>query len=210
MIVTHITKCGRSRSIVKLESGLSFPLYSSELSKFDTKEGRDLSDESLHMIMTQILPSRCIKRAMNLLQKKTFAEGELVRKLSEGGYPEEIVDKAIEYVKSYGYIDDVRYASDYIRYHSSQGRGKNRIRMELMQKGVGDADFEKAWSETEELGLIEDSSEAIRRLLEKKHFTSDMDPATKNKIAAFVIRRGFSSEDVFRTMRMIGSSDDYS
>ncbi len=210
MIVTHITKCGRSRSIVKLESGLSFPLYSSELSKFDTQEGRDLSDESLQMIMTQILPSRCIKRAMNLLQKKTFAEGELIRKLSEGGYPEEIVDKAIEYVKSYGYIDDVRYASDYIRYHSSQGRGKNRIRMELMQKGVGDADFEKAWSETEELGLIEDSSEAIRRLLEKKHFTSDMDPATKNKIAAFVIRRGFSSEDVFRTMRMIGSSDDYS
>ncbi len=201
MLVKQIIKCGRSRSIVKLESGLSFPLYSSELDKFDTKEGGDLSDGSIEMIMTQILPSRCIKRAMNLLQKKNFAEGELVKKLSEGGYPEEIVDTAVSYVKSYGYIDDVRYASDYIRYHSSQGRGKNRIRMELMQKGVSDADIEKAWIETEELGLIEDSTEAIHKLLEKKHYSPDMDPADRNRIAAFLMRRGYSPEDIFREMK---------
>ncbi len=203
MIVTRITKCGRSRSIVRLESGLSFPLYSSELSKFDTEEGRDLSDEALQQIMTQILPSRCIKRAMNLLQKKTFAEGELRKKLIEGGYPDEIADKAIEYVKSYGYIDDVRYASDYIRYHSSQGRGKNRIMMELRAKGISESDFEKAWDETDDLGLIEDTGEAIRKLLEKKHFSQDMDPAQKNKIAAFLMRRGFSPEDIFREMKSI-------
>ncbi|MBO7356643.1 MAG: regulatory protein RecX [Lachnospiraceae bacterium] len=201
MLVKQIIKCGKSRSIVKLESGLSFPLYSSELNKFDTKEGEDLSDGSLDIIMTQILPSRCIKRAMNLLQKKSFAEGELVRKLTEGGYPEEVIDKAVEYVRSYGYIDDVRYASDYIRYHSSQGRGRNRIRAELLQKGISDADFEKAWNETEELGLIEDSSEAIDKLLQKKHFSPDMDISERNKIAAFIMRRGYSSEDIFRRMR---------
>lgn len=153
--------------------------------------------------MTQILPSRCIKRAMNLLQKKTFAEGELRKKLIEGGYPDEIADKAIEYVKSYGYIDDVRYASDYIRYHSSQGRGKNRIMMELRVKGISESDFEKAWDETDDLGLIEDTGEAIRKLLEKKHFSQDMDPAQKNKIAAFLMRRGFSPEDIFREMKSI-------
>lgn len=204
MLVKQIIKCGKSRSIVKLESGLSFPLYSSELEKFDTKEGEDLSDGSLETIMTQILPSRCIKRAMNLLQKKSFAEGELVRKLTDGGYPEEVTAKALEYVRSYGYIDDVRYASDYIRYHSSQGRGRNRIRAELMQKGISDTDFEKAWNETEELGLIEDSSEAIDKLLEKKHFSQDMDPSDRNKIAAFIMRRGYSAEDIFRRMKEYG------
>ena len=104
-------------------------------------------------------------------------------------------------MKSYGYIDDVRYASDYIRYHSSQGRGKNRIRMELMQKGVSDADIEKAWIETEALGLIEDSAEAIHKLLEKKHYSPDMDPADRNRIAAFLMRRGYSPEDIFREMK---------
>ena len=206
MLVKQITKCGKSRNLVKLESGLSFPLYSSELNKFDTWEGGDLSDESLSEIMTLILPSRCIKRAMNLLQKKSFAEGELVRKLSDGGYPEEVVDKAIEYVKSYGYIDDVRYASDYIRYHSSQGRGKNRIRMDLRAKGISDDSFEKAWDENAELGLIPGADEEIAKLLEKKHFNPDMERSDKDKIAAFIMRRGFSAEDIFRVMRDKSSS----
>ena len=201
MLVKQVTKCGKSRNLVKLESGLSFPLYTSEVTKFDAWEGSDLSDESLSEIMTRILPSRCIKRAMNLLQKKSFAEGELVRKLSDGGYPDEVVEKAVEYVKSFGYIDDVRYASDYIRYHSSQGRGKNRIRMDLKAKGISDDSFEKAWDENCELGLIPGAEEEIAKLLEKKHFNPDMERADKDKIAAFIMRRGFSAEDIFRTMK---------
>ena len=208
MLVKQLTKCGKSRSLVKLESGLSFPLYSSEVEKFDAWEGSDLSDESLSEIMTRILPSRCIKRAMNLLQKKSFAEGELVRKLSDGGYPEEVVDKAIEYVKSFGYIDDVRYASDYIRYHSSQGRGKNRIKMDLRAKGISDESFEKAWDENTELGLIPGAGEEIAKLLEKKHFDPDMERADKDKIAAFIMRRGFSAEDIFRAMKYYNSTNN--
>ena len=208
MLVKQLTKCGKSRSLVKLESGLSFPLYSSEVEKYDAREGSDLSDESLSEIMTRILPSRCIKRAMNLLQKKSFAEGELVRKLSDGGYPEEVVDKAMEYVKSFGYIDDVRYASDYIRYHSSQGRGKNRIRMDLRAKGISDESFEKAWDENTELGLIPGADEEIAKLLEKKHFDPDMERADKDKIAAFIMRRGFSAEDIFRAMKYYNSTNN--
>ena len=208
MLVKQLTKCGKSRSLVKLESGLSFPLYSSEVEKYDAREGSDLSDESLSEIMTRILPSRCIKRAMNLLQKKSFAEGELVRKLSDGGYPEEVVDKAMEYVKSFGYIDDVRYASDYIRYHSSQGRGKNRIRMDLRAKGISDESFEKAWDENTELGLIPGPDEEIAKLLEKKHFDPDMERADKDKIAAFIMRRGFSAEDIFRAMKYYNSTNN--
>lgn len=207
MLVKQIVRCGKSRSIVKLESGLSFPLYSSELNKFDTKEGEDLSDGSLEIIMTQILPSRCIKRAMNLLQKKSYSEGELRNKLTEGGYPDNVADKAIEYVRSFGYIDDVRYAADYIRYHSSQGRGKSRIRMELRGKGISDDSFEKAWNETEELGLIAGTDEQICGLLAKKHFSPDMERADWDKIAAFIMRRGYSPEDIFRCMRSYGESE---
>jgi regulatory protein len=198
MIVTGITKCGKGRFIVKLESGLSFPLYTAELAKFGTEAGSDLSDESLDEIMTRVLPARCIKRALNLLRKKNFAENELRTKLSDGGYPQEIVDNAIEYVRSYGYIDDVRYACDYIRYHSSQGRGKMRIRLDLSRKGISSDDFEKAWEEMSDLDLVPDSSEAIRDLLEKKHFTPDMDIKEKNRIIAFLIRRGYSQEDIYR------------
>ena len=201
MIVTRVTKLGKARYLIKLDNGTSFPLYQAEMNRFDTKEGSDLSDGAFDEIMTRILPSRCIKRAMNLLQKKSYAEGELRTKLTDGGYPEDIVEKAVEYVRSFGYIDDVRYAADYIRYHSSQGRGKNRIRLELRGKGISDESFDKAWSEMEEVGLIADTDAQIARLLEKKHFSPDMERSDKDKIAAFILRRGFSSEDIFRAMK---------
>jgi regulatory protein len=207
MIVTKVTKLGKARYLKKLDSGMSFPLYQAEMNKFDTKEGSDLSDGTLEEIMTRILPSRCIKRAMNLLQKKSYAEGELRTKLLDGGYPEEVTQKAVEYVRSFGYIDDVRYAADYIRYHSSQGRGKNRIRLELRGKGISDESFDKAWNEMEEVGLIADSSAQIEKLLEKKHFSPDMERSDKEKIAAFILRRGFSSEDIFRCMRSFPQSN---
>ncbi|MBQ3852257.1 MAG: regulatory protein RecX [Lachnospiraceae bacterium] len=201
MIVTKVTKLGKDRFLIKLDTGISFPLYKTEMNRFDTKEGSDLSDGELDEIMTRILPSRCIKRAMNLLQKKSYAQAELAGKLEDGGYPEEIVSKAMEYVMSFGYIDDVRYAADYIRYHSSQGRGRNRIRLELRGKGISDEAFDKAWDQMEEVGLVADSNAQIEKLLEKKHFSPDMDRSDKEKIAAFILRRGFSSEDIFRCMR---------
>ncbi len=201
MIVTRVTKLGKARYLIKLDSGMTFPLYQAEMNKFDTKEGSDLSDGALDEIMTRILPSRCIKRAMNLLQKKSYAEGELRTRLLDGGYPEEITDKAVEYVRSFGYIDDVRYAADYIRYHSSQGRGKNRIRLELRGKGISDESFDKAWNEMEDVGLVADSDAQIEKLLEKKHFSPEMERSDKERIAAFILRRGFSSEDIFRCMR---------
>ena len=207
MTVTKVAKLGKARYLIKLDSGISFPLYQAEMNRFDTKEGSDLSDGALEEIMTRILPSRCIKRAMNLLQKKSYAEGELRSKLLEGGYPEDVAEKAIEYVRSFGYIDDVRYASDYIRYHSSQGRGKNRIRMELRGKCISDESFDKAWNGLEETGLISDTEEQIARLLEKKHFSPDMERCDKEKIAAFILRRGFSAEDIFRCMRSYQGSD---
>ena len=51
------------------------------------------------------------------------------------------------------------------------------------------------------MGLVGDTSEAIDKLLEKKHFSPDMDRDEKEKIAAFIIKRGFSSVDVFRCMK---------
>ena len=73
--------------------------------------------------------------------------------------------------------------------------------MDLRAKGISDESFEKAWDENAELGLIPGTDEEISKLLEKKHFSQDMERADKDKIAAFIMRRGFSAEDIFRVMR---------
>ena len=47
-------------------------------------------------------------RAIHLLEYRDRTEKDMRRKLQQGDYPPEVIDKTIEYLKSYGYIDDKR------------------------------------------------------------------------------------------------------
>ena len=73
-------------------------------------------------------------------------ESQLCEKLRQNGYPEECVAAAVEYVKQYHYIDDLRYAKQYIRYHQ-QKKSSQRLKMDLMKKRVGREQIEQALAE---------------------------------------------------------------
>lgn len=60
---------------------------------------------------------------------------ELCDKLAEKGYEEAEIAEAVEKLMSYGYIDDERYASSYIR-NQMRAKGRRRITMELSRVKV--------------------------------------------------------------------------
>ena len=47
-------------------------------------------------------------------------EAQLREKLLQAEFSPELVEEAVAYVKSFGYIDDERYVRNYIEYRSSQ------------------------------------------------------------------------------------------
>ena len=201
MTVTALESKNRGRYRVYLDGEFAFVLYRGELRSLRIAEGEDLSEADYQKVVEEILPKRATVRAMNLLQKKMFAEEELRRKLQDGEYPENAVDAAMEYVISYGYVDDVRYATDYIRYHG-QDRSRKRMEQDLARKGIRRDDFEKAWMECEDLGLASDENAQILTLLSKKHY----DPETcsredASKLANYLLRKGYSYESILRNMR---------
>ena len=72
--------------------------------------------------------------------------------------------------------------------------------MQLTTKGVArdliDAAFEECYER-------EDSTEAIRRLLEKKHYDPEnATPEEKKKVMAYLVRKGFGYDDIRRTMQV--------
>ena len=200
MIVTEIKELDKKRSKIYIDGEFSFVLYKGELRDYKIKEGQELSDESYQDIMDVVLPKRSKLRAMNLLQKKDYTEKQLRDKLSEGLYPADIVDDAIHYVKAYHYLDDERYARDYITYHMPV-RSRNRIIQDLSGKGISKDIFMPI---VEELYMEEDSDverEQIRKLLIKKHYDpEETDFKEKQKIMAFLMRKGFQMSDIRKAM----------
>lgn len=199
MIVSDIVEFDKKRSKVYIDGEFAFVLYKGELRDYGIKKEAVLSNDSYNEIVSTLLPKRATKRAMNLLLKKDYTEKKLRDKLAEGEYPEDSIDAAIEYVKSYHYLDDERFARDYITYHMSL-RSKNRIIQDLTGKGINKDVIVPI---IEELYSEEDSDveqEQIKKLLEKKHYDPDMEYKDKQKIMAFLLRRGYSMDSVRRAM----------
>ena len=118
MTVTQLVKVSSSREKVYIDQNFAFVLYKGEIHKYGICEGKEISTEVYEELMGRVLPKRATLRCMNLLQSKDYTAEQLRRKLRLGFYPEEIIEEAIAYVASYRYIDDERYALDYITYHS--------------------------------------------------------------------------------------------
>ncbi|MBP3819219.1 MAG: regulatory protein RecX [Butyrivibrio sp.] len=203
MIISDIIEFDKKRSKVYIDGEFAFLLYKGELRDYNIKINNELSENAYEMITKELLPKRAVKRAMNLLQKKDYTEKKLRDKLSEGLYSDEAIDAAIEYVKSYRYLDDHRFARDYIVYQI-ESRSKNRVVQDLSTKGIDKQTILDIFDELESEGLFESVSETelnqIEHLLQKKHFNPEMEYKEKQKIMAFLLRKGYSMDLVKKAM----------
>ena len=202
MLVTQISEVSKSRSRVYLDGQFAFVLYKGELRQFQIKENQELSDESYRQIMTQTLPKRAKLRSMNLLQSRDYTRKQLEDKLRQGDYPKACIEEAVAYVESYGYIDDGRYARDFIEYHI-QTKSRTRIETDLMRKGIAKDIIQGAFDELSSMGVGQDESEMICDLLRKKKYCADT--ATKQeqqKMYGFLFRKGFSSEAIMKALSL--------
>ena len=192
MIITEITELDKKRCKIFIDGEYAFVLYKGEIRDYRIKSGEEIDENSYNEIMTVVLPKRAKLRAMNLLQKKDYTEKQLRSKLAEGFYPADIVDTAISYVKSYKYLDDDRFARDYITYHM-ENRSRARITQDLVGKGISK---ELIAAAMDELYADDDGSaeiEQIQSLLAKKHYDpANSDYKEKQKVMAFLMRKGYS------------------
>lgn len=198
MQVTRIEELDKTRSKVYLDGEFAFVLYKGELRQHQIREESELPQDIYELIMEEVLPKRAKMRAMHLLQKKEYTVAQLRDKLNRGWYPPQIVETALQYVESFHYTDDLRYAVQYIAIHEDN-RSRRRIEQDLAGKGIARGTICDAWQTWEEQGGAQDEVQMMQKLLEKRHFDPEKaDFAERQKQAAFLMRKGFRVEDIQR------------
>lgn len=204
MKVTQIEEFAKSRVRITVDDEITFVLYKSEQHKFHILPDEEIEEADLHTILEELLPKRARLRAMNLLKNREYTVKQLHDKLKQGGYPESVIQDALDYVGSFRYTDDLRYAVNFIRNHQGD-RSRRRIEQDLMGRGIDRNLLEKAWAEWEEEGGSQDEQAMIRALLLKKGFDSETAaPKERQRMFAFLMRKGFSGEQVRRAVQPDG------
>lgn len=184
---------------IYLDGEFAFVLYKSELSCCHIRNGEDVSDEEVNRILSEIVLKRAKQKAMSLLQSADRTKNELYSRLLQQDFPDLIVQQAIRYVESFGYINDRRYVENYILSRKSR-KSRKEIYAELCRKqldaGVVDEMMEQCYETT-------DSLEAIRHLLRKKRYDAGrMSDDEKRKIYAYLARKGFSYREIKKAMEL--------
>lgn len=200
MIVTEIAEWSQNRCKIYIDGEFVFVLYKGELRLYHMREGEEIREEDYRKIMEEVLPKRAALRAMNLLKNRDYTTAQMKEKLVQGGYPEVIIEGALEYAAAYHYIDDLRYAVNFIICHEAD-RSRKRIEQDLHSRGISGEIMEKAWEEWERQGGCCDEQSMINKLLKKKHYdyrTADI--REKQRIFAFLMRKGFPAELIRRAM----------
>jgi regulatory protein len=196
MIITRLENTGKNKVKVYLDDRYRFTLYDREIKKYGLIEEGNMAETLLNELYNTAI-KRAKQKAMALLKHMDRTEAELKRKLEMAGFSGDIIQEAIGYVTSYHYIDDLRYASSYVRLRKSS-KSKRQIIGELQQKGISGIDIQEALSSE-----YDSEEEAIQREINKKF--SDVKSLTREerqKIAAKLYRKGYGMDLIRQYMSL--------
>lgn len=199
MIVTRIEAVTKQRFRVYIDEEPAFVLYKGELTRYQIAAGQPLERETYDKINSEVVLKRAKLRALHLLNTMGRTEEQLREKMRQGGYTEEITDKAVAYVKSFGYINDAQYAENFIAGRKER-KSKKELYAQMRQKGLSEEVIDRAF---ETCYGREDAREAIKKLLEKKRY----DPETAEwketqKMMAYLTRKGFGYDDIKQVIQV--------
>ena len=142
--------------------------------------------------------------AVRLLSRREHSTEELKRKLAAKGYPEASVAAVLDKLGKKKWVSDERFAANYVHHHARRGQGPVRIRAELRQQGITDAQIQQeiTGGEQDWNGL---AAEARRR-----KFGAELprSAAERAKQARFLQYRGFNSDQIRAALKFDPDLDD--
>ncbi len=144
-----------------------------------------------------------MQRALKLLERRDYAEGELIDKLKQKGIEEETAAKTAERLTELGYINDKKFAAILVRHYSAKGFGPGKIRSEFIKRRVPRELWDEALSEFPE------SVDKVYSLLLKKLGTKERSRENISKASASAARRGFSWEEINDAVQRLLYEEDY-
>lgn len=208
MTVTDVIRISGNRYQIMIDEEFAFVLYKGELSSYKIEKGKNIDRETYDVIIEQVLVKRAKLRAMNLLKTKAYTEKKLREKLVDGQYPQNCIEEAVLYVKSFGYIDDKQFAEDYLFYHGGD-KNKRQLLFKLHQKGVPDDIAADAYENFCQSGMAPSEEELICQHLVKKRYDPAGDEKEKNKMVRSLLQKGFSYGKVMESIVHYSKSEPF-
>ncbi len=202
----QIQKKDNKRRSIYINGVFAFGLTDVDVLYYKLEIDKELPEEKYEQILYSTIYERSKSIALNFLSRRMRSEKEVYNKLIEKEINDEIIQKTIDFLKKYNYINDEIFVKHYIKDKLNlKGHGKKKIVYDLKELGIDINIIENYFDENYD--FIESEEETALKLARKKAKNLDLtDFKQKKKLNDFLLRRGFSYDIIKSTIEKLSNS----
>lgn len=195
MKITEIEQMTKRKVRVFLDGEPAFVFSDKDMREWELQEGSELDGEKLGRLM-QYIERMAARAAMELLIRRDYSEAELRQKLIGKGFSAAAAEKGVAYVQGYHYLDDERYARQFIA--GCKGTvSRQMLIYKLRQKGISDDVIRLAMDETE-WDDLDGIYYEIRKRYSAEVELSELSEKERQKFYQALLRKGYHYADIKR------------
>jgi len=151
---------------------------------------------------------KCKSAALKIIDRSYKTEKEIWGKLLKKDFDIETINRIISFLKEYNFLSDIDYAKMYIK-DKSKSQGKNKIKYNLLKKGLNDTLIEQEISKINS----EEEEETAYYLANKKYnilIKREKDNyKLSQKLYRFLVTRGYSYEIASKVIKKLLNQDNF-
>lgn len=162
--------------------------------------GQELSEEKITSLRNEDEREVAYQRALKFISYQMRTESQVRQKLSETGFPEDVIQSTMQRLNHSGLIDDNSYAKLWVENRSDlHPRSHRALAYELRRKGISDQVITQALKDA-----VPEETLAYKAGLKQSRKLRELEkPEFRRKLSGFLARRGFSYEIISRTIDRI-------
>lgn len=204
-------KSNPSRKNIYVDGEFALGIGAETLLLFGLRTGDDIGPEKLKAITAAEGLNSAKNAALRFLSHRARSEREVRDKLREKEFSDEEISKTLDELRALGLLDDAAFARSFIRHQLAlRPKGKLALMRQLLMLGVQKNVIEEAFSEVFQQTSQEDAARvAATKFLKKSRLSRANSALVKQKLAAFLGRRGFTWDVITTvTKELMGEKED--
>ncbi|MFN8457571.1 MAG: RecX family transcriptional regulator [Anaerolineae bacterium] len=203
-IITALKIQARNKERVNVFVDDQFAFAVTAVAAAALKKGQYLSDAEIEEFKSGDQLDKAYDQAIRYLGFRPRSQAEVERYLHEKDYPANVIVHTLERLRQQQYVDDQAFAQFWLENRERfKPRGRQALRYELRQKGLESDLIDEALT-----GLDEEESAWAAAESKLPRWRTLDEPAFKQKVMAFLNRRGFTYEVASQTAQRAWNSLD--
>lgn len=176
--------------------------------QFALRKGDNLDEKLLNRLLKADELFDIKAAAYRLIGRRDHSSAELKRKLLKKGFDIDLINELIIELSEKHYLNDYDFARKYSGEAVDKKKsGINKVRNDLIKKGVSKEIIENVLNDINENTLLENARELLNKKMKTSAFIKTESRKKKQKLFSYLKSKGYSSDLILKLLSEYDFSD---